>query len=113
MGGRAIQLDDRQFTLISKALADPKRFEMLQRIGESKEAPTRSCVGEWARRLPSNWRRTGPAWWSNFEKALVDATPLGRAGQPEDIAGPVAFLASDEARWITGETILVSGSAGI
>ncbi len=50
---------------------------------------------------------------SDFEKALVAATPLGRAGQPEDIAGPVAFLASDEARWITGETILVSGGAGI
>jgi ArsR family transcriptional regulator len=53
MGGRAIQLDDRQFTLISKALADPKRFEMLQRIGESKEAPTCSCVGEWVRLAPA------------------------------------------------------------
>ena len=39
-----VRLDHRQFTLISKALADPKRFEMLQRIGESKNAPTCSCV---------------------------------------------------------------------
>lgn len=50
---------------------------------------------------------------SDFEKGAVATTPLGRAGQPEDIAPPVSFLASDEARWITGETILVSGGAAI
>jgi 3-oxoacyl-[acyl-carrier protein] reductase len=50
---------------------------------------------------------------SDFEKRAVDATPLGRAGQPEDIALPVAFLASEDARWITGETIFVSGGAAI
>lgn len=50
---------------------------------------------------------------SDFEKGAVAATPLGRAGQPEDIAPPVAFLASDDARWITGETIYVSGGAAI
>ncbi|HUP03007.1 MAG TPA: glucose 1-dehydrogenase [Bryobacteraceae bacterium] len=50
---------------------------------------------------------------SDFEKGAVAATPLGRAGQPEDIAPPVSFLASDEARWITGETIFVSGGAAI
>lgn len=50
---------------------------------------------------------------SDFEKQAVAATPLGRAGKPEDIAPPVAFLASDEARWITGETIFVSGGAAI
>ncbi len=50
---------------------------------------------------------------SDFEKDTVSATPLGRAGQPEDIAPPVSFLASDEARWITGETIFVSGGAAI
>jgi len=50
---------------------------------------------------------------SDFEKGAVAQTPLGRVGQPEDIAPPVAFLASDEARWITGETIYVSGGAAI
>lgn len=50
---------------------------------------------------------------SEFEKAAVAQTPLGRAGQPDDIAPPVAFLASDDARWITGETIFVSGGAAI
>lgn len=37
--------------------------------------------------------------------------PLGRMGEPEDIADVVAFLASDDARWITGENITVSGGA--
>ncbi|HZS56122.1 MAG TPA: glucose 1-dehydrogenase [Bryobacteraceae bacterium] len=50
---------------------------------------------------------------SDFEKQTVANTPLGRAGQPEDIAPPVAFLASDDSRWITGETIFVSGGAAI
>ncbi len=50
---------------------------------------------------------------SDFEKGAIASTPLGRAGQPEDIAPPVAFLASDDARWITGETIFVSGGAAI
>jgi 3-oxoacyl-[acyl-carrier protein] reductase len=50
---------------------------------------------------------------SDFEKQAVAETPLGRAGRPEDIAPPVSFLASDDARWITGETIFVSGGAAI
>lgn len=50
---------------------------------------------------------------SEFENGAVATTPLGRAGRPEDIAPPVSFLASDDARWITGETIFVSGGAAI
>jgi 3-oxoacyl-[acyl-carrier protein] reductase len=49
----------------------------------------------------------------DFEKQAIAHTPLGRAGRPEDIAPPVAFLASDDARWITGETIFVSGGYAI
>jgi 3-oxoacyl-[acyl-carrier protein] reductase len=49
----------------------------------------------------------------DFEKNTVAQTPLGRVGQPEDIALPVSFLASDDSRWITGETIFVSGGAAI
>ena len=37
--------------------------------------------------------------------------PLGRAGRPEDIAHALLFLASDEAHWITGQTIVVDGGA--
>ncbi|MDO9428586.1 MAG: glucose 1-dehydrogenase [Methylobacterium sp.] len=46
---------------------------------------------------------------SDMEAGLVAQTPLGRAGQPDDIAGVVAFLASDEAGWLTGEVITASG----
>jgi len=46
---------------------------------------------------------------SDFETKLVANTPLGRMGQPEDIAKMAVFLASDDAAWITGEKIAVSG----
>ena len=42
-------------------------------------------------------------------QAMVERIPLARAGQPEDIAGVVRFLASDAARYITGQVIHVSG----
>jgi 3-oxoacyl-[acyl-carrier protein] reductase len=46
---------------------------------------------------------------SDFEKKMVADTPLGRLGQPEDIARVAVFLASDNARWLTGERITASG----
>jgi 3-oxoacyl-[acyl-carrier protein] reductase len=46
---------------------------------------------------------------SDMEAGLVAQTPLGRAGRPDDIADVVAFLASDESRWLTGEVITASG----
>ncbi|TWG99511.1 3-oxoacyl-[acyl-carrier protein] reductase [Mesorhizobium sp. J18] len=42
-------------------------------------------------------------------EAIKAMTPLGRIGQPDDIAGIVAFLLSDDAAWITGRTILADG----
>ncbi len=46
---------------------------------------------------------------SEYEKMFVAKTPLGRRGQPEDIAKAAVFLASDDAAWITGDQISVSG----
>jgi 3-oxoacyl-[acyl-carrier protein] reductase len=46
---------------------------------------------------------------SEYEKMFIANTPLGRRGQPEDIAKAVVFLASDDSAWITGEQISVSG----
>lgn len=46
---------------------------------------------------------------SEFAEALINETPLRRVGEPEDIAPVVAFLASDESKWLTGEIILASG----
>jgi 3-oxoacyl-[acyl-carrier protein] reductase len=45
----------------------------------------------------------------DFEKQTVAQTPLGRAGQPDDIAPVAVFLASDDSRWVTGDTLAVSG----
>jgi len=46
---------------------------------------------------------------SEFEKAAVAQTPLGRVGRPDDIASAAVFLASDDSAWLTGDRILVSG----
>jgi 3-oxoacyl-[acyl-carrier protein] reductase len=46
---------------------------------------------------------------SDFRKQVEGQTPLGRIGQPNDVAPMVVFLASDDARWITGETFYVAG----
>jgi 3-oxoacyl-[acyl-carrier protein] reductase len=46
---------------------------------------------------------------SEFEAAFVAQTPLGRVGQPGDIADIAVFLASDDARWLTGEKLVASG----
>jgi len=58
----------------------------------------------------------GPTETEEFDDAmragyafLVDRTPLGRFGQPGDIADLVSFLASDRARWVTGQSIVASG----
>lgn len=42
-----VVIADHELSLISKALADPKRFEILQKIASSESAPTCSCVREW------------------------------------------------------------------
>lgn len=46
---------------------------------------------------------------SDFQKQMVAQTPLGRFGQPEDIARVAVFLASDDSGWLTGERITASG----
>jgi len=45
--------------------------------------------------------------------AMLANTPLGRLGEPEDVAGAVRFLCSDEASFITGEVLLVDGGLGM
>ena len=45
----------------------------------------------------------------DFEKQVVSQTPLGRLGQPDDIADVVTFIASDEARWVTGALLQAGG----
>jgi len=49
------------------------------------------------------------ALYSHDEEGVARHYPLKRLGEPADIAGPVAFLLSDDAAWITGQTIVVDG----
>jgi NAD(P)-dependent dehydrogenase (short-subunit alcohol dehydrogenase family) len=44
---------------------------------------------------------------------MLAATPLGRLGDPEDVAGAVRFLCSDEASFVTGTVLLVDGGLGM
>lgn len=53
--------------------------------------------------------RAGGYTGSQQEAASVAGTPLGRTGVPDDYGPVVTFLASDDARWITGDVLLVSG----
>lgn len=49
----------------------------------------------------------------NYGEVLANSLPLRRLGQPEDIARLATFLASDDASWITGETYVIDGGAGV
>ena len=49
----------------------------------------------------------------NFGERLAQQLPTGRIGDPQDIANLAVFLASDAASWITGETVVIDGGAGV
>jgi 3-oxoacyl-[acyl-carrier protein] reductase len=49
---------------------------------------------------------------SDMRKQVEAQTPLGRIGQPQDIAGAAVFLASSDSAWITGETLTIAGGYG-
>ena len=52
---------------------------------------------------------SGAGLSSEFKQYIVAQTPLGRTGRPDDIAALAVFLASDDARWLTGEKLLATG----
>ena len=104
------------------------------RVGSSGEAPYSACKGgiiamtkTLARELATKGVRlntvcpgltetallesfmTGAGNPDKLREAYTRAVPIGRLGKPEDIAGAVLFLASDDAEFITGQTISVSG----
>jgi NAD(P)-dependent dehydrogenase (short-subunit alcohol dehydrogenase family) len=51
------------------------------------------------------------ALWEGFEDKISAALPLGRIGEPADIAGAAVFLAGDGSSWMTGQTLVVDGGA--
>jgi 3-oxoacyl-[acyl-carrier protein] reductase len=59
--------------------------------------------------ITEGFEAMGEATAKNFEGYALSQTPLGRVGQPNDIAKLAVFLASDQSAWITGEIIAASG----
>lgn len=53
------------------------------------------------------------ALWEEHERELADAFPLGRIGEPDDIAKVVVFLAGGVSGWMTGQTVIVDGGATV
>jgi 3-oxoacyl-[acyl-carrier protein] reductase len=53
------------------------------------------------------------ALYEGHEAEAAAGYPLKRLGEPTDVAGPVAFLLSDDAAWITGQTLLIDGGASM
>lgn len=53
--------------------------------------------------------RMAEVLWKEHEQQVARSTPLGRIGEPPDVAGAVLFLASDSASWITGQTLVIDG----
>jgi NAD(P)-dependent dehydrogenase (short-subunit alcohol dehydrogenase family) len=53
--------------------------------------------------------RLAEALWKDHEDELSASTAVGRIGEPPDVAAAVAFLVSDEASWITGDTMVIDG----
>jgi NAD(P)-dependent dehydrogenase (short-subunit alcohol dehydrogenase family) len=51
------------------------------------------------------------ALWEGNEETISKVLPLGRLGEPEDIAGVAVFLAGDASAWMTGQTLIVDGGA--
>lgn len=53
------------------------------------------------------------ALYDGHEKEVAAGYPLARLGEPADVAGPVAFLLSEDAAWMTGQTLSIDGGASI
>jgi 3-oxoacyl-[acyl-carrier protein] reductase len=53
------------------------------------------------------------ALYEGREAEVAAGYPLARLGEPTDVAGPVAFLLSDDAAWITGQTVVIDGGASL
>lgn len=89
----------------SKAAVDTLTKSLAKELGPKKIRVNSINPGM----VETEGTKTGGFLESDFRKHAEAGTPLGRIGQPIDIAPAVVFLASDEASWITGETLVIAG----
>jgi NAD(P)-dependent dehydrogenase (short-subunit alcohol dehydrogenase family) len=85
--------------------------QMMTQVLANELGPDNVCVNA----IAPGWIKTKfsrVVWEDEEELARLEAhTPLGRIGQPEDVAGAALYLASSASDWVTGTTLLVDGGA--
>lgn len=107
--------------IVNVSTAGAERFPSEVTYGASKfavESYTRSAATELGKfGVTVNVVSLGPVqtgWITpELEREILPTIPLGRVGEPADVAEVVLFLASEQARWITGQRIYVGGGHGM
>ncbi|MGA2086164.1 MAG: SDR family oxidoreductase [Terracidiphilus sp.] len=107
--------------IVNVSTAGAERFPSEITYGASKfalESYTRSAAAELGKfGMNVNVVSLGPVqtgWITpELEREILPTIPLGRVGTPEDVADVVVFLASNQARWVTGQRIYVGGGHGM
>jgi 3-oxoacyl-[acyl-carrier protein] reductase len=107
--------------IVNVSTAGAERFPSEVSYGASKfalESYTRSAASELGKfGINVNAVSLGPVqtgWITEeLEREILPTIPLGRVGKPDDVADVVVFLASDQARWLTGQRIYVGGGHGM
>jgi 3-oxoacyl-[acyl-carrier protein] reductase len=118
---RHIKRHARWGRIVNVSTAGAERFPSEVSYGASKyalESYTRSAATELGKfGINVNVVSLGPVQtgWitAELEREILPTIPLGRTGDPEDVADVVLFLASDQARWVTGQRIWVGGGHGM
>jgi 3-oxoacyl-[acyl-carrier protein] reductase len=118
---RHIERRARRGRIVNVSTAGAERFPSEISYGASKyalESYTRSAAMELGKfGISVNVVSLGPVQtgWitTELEREILPTIPLGRIGSPEDVADVVVFLASDQARWVTGQRIYVGGGHGM
>jgi 3-oxoacyl-[acyl-carrier protein] reductase len=118
---RHVERGARWGRIINVSTAGAERFPSEISYGASKyalESYTRSAAMELGKfGINVNVVSLGPVQtgWitAELERAILPTIPLGRIGHPEDVADVVLFLASEQARWVTGQKIFIGGGHGM
>jgi NAD(P)-dependent dehydrogenase (short-subunit alcohol dehydrogenase family) len=93
--------------MASKAAVDALTRSLALQVAPHGIRANTICPGIIQTRLSFRQQERGDE--ASFFAEFADRIPLGRVGQPEDVAAAVAFLASDQARHITGAALLIDG----